>query len=42
MFTKVLIANRSGRAAGAVAAEAYCLVREAQAGDFNPMETCRV
>ena len=38
MFKKILIANRGddGRQAGA--AKPKCLVREAHAGDFDPME----
>ena len=42
MFTKILIANRGGRAAGAVATATNCLVRAAHAGEFTPMETSRV
>ena len=42
MFTKILIANRGGRAAGAVAPATNCVVRAAHAGDFTPREPSRV
>ncbi len=35
MFKKILIANRGGRAAGAVASATNCLGREAHAGEFT-------
>ena len=40
MFTKILIANRGVRDAGAVAVAAAtkCLVRDAHASDFDPIE----
>ena len=38
MFTKILIANRGVRDAGAVAAATKCLVRDAHASDFDPIE----
>ena len=43
MFTKILIANRgeSARLARA-SAQPHCLVREAHAGDFIPMEPTHV
>ena len=42
MFTKILIANRGGRAEGAVAQATHCLVRAAHAGDFDPIEVLHV
>ena len=38
MFTKILIANRGARAKGAVAQATHCVVREAHANDFDPIE----
>ncbi|WP_272868075.1 hypothetical protein [Caldimonas tepidiphila] len=42
MFKKILIANRGDNGRQAVAAKPDCLVREAHAGDFDPMEKNRV
>jgi len=42
MFNKILIANRGVRAEGAVAPPTHCLVRDAHAGDFTPMEVAHV
>lgn len=39
MFKKILIANRGENGRGAdVSAKPICMVREAHAGDFGPME----
>ena len=38
MFDKILIANRGDNGRKAVAAKPNCLLREAQAGDLDPME----
>jgi hypothetical protein len=42
MFTKILIANRGDQPHSGAAAKLNCMVREAHAGDFNPMETSHV
>jgi len=42
MFTKILIANRGDQPQSGAVAQLNCLVREAHAGDFNPMETNHV
>jgi hypothetical protein len=41
MFDKILIANRGGRAKGAVALATNCMARAARAGEF-PAETNHV
>jgi hypothetical protein len=42
MFTKILIANRGDNGRKAVAAKPNCVVREAHAGDLDPMGVARV
>ncbi len=42
MFNKILIANRGDQPQSGAAAKLNCMVREAHAGDFTPMEKCYV
>jgi hypothetical protein len=42
MFSKILIANRGENGRQAVSARPHRMVREAHAGDFDPMEGMHV